>query len=174
MRLSIYVGVSLVALAAGILIAQVAAPPPSPPVTATGDARVTDRPLFDLNGARRALREWKGKVVLVNFWATWCAPCREEIPHLQQARERYSSRGFEVIGIAVDEADAVRDYRDELAIRYPLLLAADGSGQWLSAFGNEQGVLPYSVILGSTGNVLATHVGPLSEAQVTALIEPYL
>lgn len=174
MRVTIYFGVAAVALIAGVMIAQYAGSPQPTVTTASATISAIDQTLVDLTGTDRRLREWKGKVLFINFWATWCAPCREEMPYIQQARERYKDRNFEVVGIAVDEQKPVREYRDELDIQYPLLLAESDPIALLSAFGNEHGVLPYSVVLGVTGNVLATHTGPLLPEQLVSLIETHL
>lgn len=174
MRVIVYLGIAAIALIAGVLIAQHAKSPQSTVMTVSRAMSVLDRPLRDLNGAERHLREWEGKVLLINFWATWCAPCRDEIPHIQQARERYKNRNFEVVGIAIDEQEPVREYREALEIRYPLLLAVEDPITLLGAFGNEQGALPHSVVLGSSGNVLAIHAGPIRPEQLAALIESHL
>src|SRR5690242_13234863 len=74
-----------------------------------GDQRA-DLALADLTGGKRHLTEWNGKLVLVNFWASWCGPCRDEMPLLDAKRTELAGKGFEVVGIAVDEPDAVRDF----------------------------------------------------------------
>ena len=160
MRILIYLGVAAVALLAGALIAQYVQSPQPAVSTAAITSSVLDQPLLDLDGSEKPLREWEGQVLFINFWATWCAPCREEIPHIQNVRERYKGRNFE--------------YREELQIEYPLLLAVEDPIALLNAFGNEQGALPHSVVLSSTGDVLATHTGPLLPDQLTALIEAHL
>lgn len=174
MRLIAYVVLAAGALIAGAFIAQKVQSPQATVSTAASTASVTQQQLLDLTGASRRLQEWEGKVLLVNFWATWCAPCREEIPHIQQARARYRGKGFEVIGIALDEPDPVRAFRDALQIQYPLLLATGDAFVLMGAWGNEQAVLPHSVVLGRSGNVLATHSGPLLPDQLAALIEAHL
>ena len=173
-RLITYLTVGGLALIAGLAISLYWTPPgnkTSPKVELTP---VIDQPLIDLTGSIRHLREWEGKVLLVNFWATWCAPCREEIPLIQQAREQYKDREFEVIGIAVDEEQSVKEYRNTMAIEYPLLLVQGDPIGLLSSFGDEQGVLPHSAILGRTGEILATHTGPLSSDQLEQLIYTHL
>lgn len=130
--------------------------------------------LFDLNGKRRTLSEWQGKVLLVNFWATWCAPCRAEIPGFIEVRERYRGQAFEVIGIAVDRPDYVKNYATELAIPYPILLDPINGGSSLIPWGNPQGVLPYSVLLDQDGRVALTHLGKLSARQLQAQLDALL
>lgn len=89
---------------------------------------------------------------------------------LQRARERYRPKGVEVIGIAIDDASAVRAYRDELAIAYPLLIATADPTEVLSRFGNAYGALPHSVVLSGSGEVVAIHTGPLNAQQLDELI----
>ena len=168
------IALAAAALIAGVLIALLARPPQTTLTTDASSTAVEDQPLVDLSGASRRLEEWRGKVLLINFWATWCAPCREEMPHIQQARERYRDQNFEVIGIAIDELGPVLEYRDALQIQYPLLLAAGDVFRLMAAWGNQQGALPHSVIVDRSGAILATHTGPLLPEQLAALIEAHL
>ena len=172
-RLVTYLMVAALALIAGIAISLYWAPE-NLTHPKNGLTPLIDQPLIDLTGSTRHLREWEGKVLLVNFWATWCAPCREEIPLIQQAREQYKDREFEVIGVAVDVEQSVEEYRNELAIEYPLLLVQGDPTGLLSSFGDEQGVLPHSAILGRKGEILATHTGPLTSDQLEQLIYTHL
>lgn len=173
-RVITYFVVGALALTAGIAISRYW----HLPYTLLGKraeiSSIIDQPLVDLAGTTRRLREWEGKVLLVNFWATWCAPCREEIPLIQQAREQYKDRNLEVIGVAVDQKQPVEEYRDALAIAYPLLLIEDDPISFLSRFGDEQGVLPHSAILGRAGEILATHTGPLTPDQLEQFINTHL
>ena len=173
-RLVTYLTTGALALIAGIAISLYWASPDTTPDPKVELTPVIDQPLIDLTGSVRHLREWRGKVLLVNFWATWCAPCREEIPLIQQARERYKDREFEVIGVAIDEEQSVAEYRNALAIEYPLLLVQGDPMGFLSSFGDEQGVLPHSAILGRKGEILATHTGPLTSDQLEQFIYTHL
>lgn len=115
--------------------------------------------LQDLDHHARTLADWKGKTVLVNFWATWCPPCRQEIPLLIKAQRRYAGQGVEVIGIAVDDPKAVRAFSARMHINYPVLLGEDQAVELMKQAGDGQGLLPYSVLLSSRGSVVATQVG---------------
>ena len=173
-RLVTYLAAGVLALIAGIAISLYWAPTKNVSSSKIGLTPVIEQPLIDLSGSTRHLREWEGKVLLVNFWATWCAPCLEEIPVIQQAREQYKDREFEVIGIAVDKRQYVEEFKNELAIEYPLLLIQGDPTNLLSSFGDEQGVLPHSAVLGRTGEILATHTGPLTSDQLEQLIFTHL
>lgn len=173
-RLVTYLTVGALALIAGVAISVYWAPTKNVTSSKIGLTPVINQPLIDLSGSTRHLREWEGKVLLVNFWATWCAPCREEIPHIQQAREQYKDREFEVIGIAIDKQQYVEEFRNALAIEYPLLLIQGDPTELLFSFGDEQGVLPHTAILGRTGKILVTHTGPLTSDQLEQLIYPHL
>ena len=173
-RLVTYLTAGAFALIAGIAISLYWAPPSNMPDPKVELTPVIDQPLIDLTGSTRRLREWEGKILLVNFWATWCAPCREEIPLIQQVREQYKDREFEVIGVAIDQEQSVEEYRDALDIEYPLLLVEGDPMGLLSSFGDEQGALPHSAILGRTGEILETHTGPLTYDQLEQLIRAHL
>ncbi|HED34781.1 MAG TPA: TlpA family protein disulfide reductase [Gammaproteobacteria bacterium] len=135
------------------------------------------RPAFelkDIEGQMRNIDEWNGKVVLVNFWATWCPPCKKEMPAFIELQEQYSKQGFQVIGIALDDEDSVRDFANTLGVEYPLM-PADHAGLQLSRdYGNHIGALPFSVFVGRDGIITQTHIGELTKSQVEAIIEPML
>lgn len=120
--------------------------------------------LEDLDHHPRTLADWQGKTLLINFWATWCPPCRQEIPLLIKAEQRYASRGVEVIGIAVDDPQAVRAFSAKMHINYPVLLGEDQAVELLKQAGDGQGLLPYSVLLSTKGKVVATQVGAFDKS----------
>lgn len=137
-----------------------------------GDAR-TDLALADLDGGTRRLAEFDGKLVLVNFWASWCGPCREEMPLLDAKRAELANKGFEVVGIAIDEPDAVREFLKESPVQYPILLA-DADEDASIQFGDTRGVLPYSVLIGRDGRILAQRAGNFSADGLERWIAPHL
>ena len=125
--------------------------------------------LDDLDGRRRALAEWRGRPTLVNFWATWCAPCLREMP-LLEARAK-ADPALAIVGIALDDPEAVRRFVRELRIGYPVLLDTPGSGDASVALGNRRGVLPYTVLLGSDGRIQAQEAGDFAdEAELDAFL----
>lgn len=121
--------------------------------------------LPDLENAPQAIAQWRGKVVVVNFWATWCAPCREEIPLFVRLQNKYGDRGLQFVGIAIDRADQVRPYAAELGMNFPVLVGGVDSIEIARKLGNRAGVLPFTVILDRSGKVVATEAGAVKEAK---------
>lgn len=133
-----------------------------------------DYQLPDLEGVTRTASEWDGRVVLVNFWATWCPPCRREIPMFIKMREKYKAQGFEIIGIAVDKKDPVLDYRDTAGITYPILIGDQNAMDIGRRFGNAYGALPYSVFIDQQGRIHSIKRGELSENDVITTLNALL
>lgn len=130
--------------------------------------------LADLNGKLQPLSQWQGKTLVVNYWATWCPPCREEVPALRKVQGKYASNGVQVVGIALDNVVKVREYAAELEINYPLLIAGAGTLTLSRELGNQAGVLPYTVVLDRSGKVAYTHAGAMTEAALAAVLAPLL
>lgn len=161
--------VAILALAAGIYVQLERTRLDTPEVSALTRVR-----LPDLEGNIRTIGEWKGKILLVNFWATWCPPCRQEIPGLIRIQEKHAANGVQVVGIAVDQVDKVRPYAAEIGIRYPILIAGIEALDLARQLGNKSGALPFTVVLDRSGKVVKTHLGLLTEADLEALIAPLL
>ena len=125
-------------------------------------------PLRDLEGRPRSVLEWKGQVLVCNFWATWCAPCREEIPALSRVRAKTSSKGVEIVGIAIDKVANVADFARELKIEYPILIADAGAIDLMRRLGNSAGGLPFTVVLDRVGKLAHRKLGAISEAELEA------
>lgn len=128
----------------------------------------------DLAGTPRRITEWRGKVVAVNFWATWCAPCLEEIPLFMDTRRKHSGRGFEIVGIAVDNALKVAEFTRKFDISYPVLIA-DGSGlELIRKLGNKSGGLPFTVFLDREGRPVRSKLGAFTRTELDALMSELL
>jgi thiol-disulfide isomerase/thioredoxin len=128
----------------------------------------------DLEGRPQTLEQWQGKVVVVNFWATWCAPCREEIPLFVKFQDKYGARGLQFVGIAIDHPDKVRPFAAEFGMNFPILIGGVEAIDLTRSLGNRAGVLPYTVILARDGRLAARETGVTQEAQLEALIAPLL
>lgn len=131
-------------------------------------------PLADLSGKTQALSHGRGNVLVVNFWATWCLPCREEIPALARVHKKYASKGVEVVGIAIDNAFKVREFAAEMKIDYALWIAGPEVLAIAKDLGNPAGVLPFTVVLDRAGKVTYTHAGALTEPALDAVLQPLL
>ena len=147
-----YAAVAIVALLGGAAAAWWRVQPG--PVADEAAATLFAQRFADATGTERALSDWRGKVLVVNFWATWCAPCVEEMPDLQSVRDEYSARGVEVLGVGIDNAKNVAEFRDKLRIRFPLFVAGAGGSELAKALGNQAGVLPYTVLVSRDGRVV--------------------
>jgi len=116
--------------------------------------------LADPGGVKHALSEWKGRPLLINFWATWCAPCRREIPLLKTLRHERAADGVEIVGIAVDFRDAVQHYAREMSIDYPVLVGEQDGLDAIAAFGMDT-VFPFTVFADRQGRIVTLKVGEL-------------
>ena len=135
------------------------------------------RPLFklhDLEGKVRDVKEWDGKVIMLNFWATWCPPCRKEMPAFIELQKKYADKGFTILGIALDEKQAVIDFTDPMGMNYPILLGDQEGMPLTTAYGNRLGVLPFTVIIDRHGNIIHRKRSELTFEQAEAMIKPLL
>ena len=128
--------------------------------------------LHDLDGKPHPLSDYRGHRVLLNFWASWCGPCLEEMPTLSHAQEKFGEHGAIVVGIAMDEPDRVRAFLAAHPVSYPILLGQLASPSTSLQLGDSQEMLPYSVLIDANGSVLATHAGVLSPPQLEQWLAP--
>jgi thiol-disulfide isomerase/thioredoxin len=119
----------------------------------------------------RSLQDWPDQALIVNFWATWCAPCRREIPLLQQLQRDHAGEGFQVVGIAVDFRDKVLAYADEMNIDYPLLIGEQEALDAAAAFGVTTVGLPFTVFSDRQGRIVTAHLGELTAAEADLILD---
>lgn len=105
----------------------------------------------DINDKIRNIKEWRGKVVLLNFWATWCGPCIKEIPELIQLQKTYGAHGLQVVGMAVDDKQAVSQFAAQHGMNYPILIGGSDAAELSKRYGNKLGVLPFSAFINREG-----------------------
>ena len=120
----------------------------------------------DLDGRPRSLGEFQGKVVVLNFWATWCPPCREEMPGFQRLQARWARRGVQFVGLSNEDTAKVAAFSRSLGITYPLWVGGDELGELSRRLGNRLGVLPHTVVFGPSGVATVTRVGAYPEADL--------
>ncbi len=156
--------------------AQATAPLAAAGVAATAPARpdVVTHPEFtlsDVSGQPRSFSEWQGKNRLINFWATWCAPCRREIPLLKDFQEQHAGNGFEVIGIAVDFPEAVSDYAESAEFNYPVLVGEQDAMAVAESSGIEFIGMPFTMFVASDGEFLSAYIGELHQAHLDIVVD---
>lgn len=128
----------------------------------------------DLQGQPRRLGDWAGRAIVCNFWATWCAPCREEIPLLVELRDRYVSRGPEIVGIGIDQHAKIVDFAAKYDIRYPLLVGDVRALDVMRALGNRAGALPYTVVLDLAGSLAYEKLGQVAQGELDRVLDGIL
>jgi thiol-disulfide isomerase/thioredoxin len=126
--------------------------------------------LPDLEQRPQAFSQWKDKTLLINFWATWCEPCRQEIPALTRIQTRYSAKNLQIVGIALDEPERALAFAKSYGINYPVFIGGLGMMDLMHAQGNNIGALPFTIVISPGGAATQTHLGGMSEAEMDALI----
>lgn len=135
------------------------------------------RPEFtlpDVSGTLRHISEWDGKVIAINFWASWCLPCLEEIPQLVELQAHYGKEGFQVIGIALQKAEEITDFIRDHNMNYPVLAGEMEVIPVAESFGNQLGALPFTAIIDPEGEIVYTKQGAVTSEEVIAVITPLL
>lgn len=125
---------------------------------------------LDSNAQSQALQQWKGKTVVLNFWATWCPPCREEMPEFSQLYRRYQDKNVVVLGLATEDIDTVRDYLKEAPVSYPILIGENEAIALSISLGNSKSALPYTVVIKPDGTIANNHFGRVSLSQLESMV----
>ncbi|MDQ2989066.1 MAG: TlpA family protein disulfide reductase [Pseudomonadota bacterium] len=152
---------------------------PAPPVTAVAVPTTDGAPhgpvdalyaqsMNDAGGKPQALSQWKGKAMVVNFWAPWCAPCVEEMPELAALASELAGKNIGVIGIGIDSPTNIAQFAEKFKITYPLYVAGMSGTDLSRQFGNSAGGLPYTVLIGADGQVRKTYLGRIKFDQLKA------
>ena len=142
-----------------------------------GNSLGSFRPDFQLANSTGELvtaADFAGKTVLINFWATWCNPCRKEMPILLDLQRDYGTSGLQVLGIALDDAQRVRTFIQTYGISYLILVGEADVFETSTAYGNTEGVLPYSVLVDKAGTVRWQYAGIIRHAEITKLLSEHL
>lgn len=128
----------------------------------------------DLNGATQNITQWQGKILVVNFWATWCPSCLKEIPTFMNLQTKYGEK-VQFVGIALDDVEAVKTFQQKNTVNYPLLISGDFAGfQLAKKLGNLISAIPYTVVANREGIVIYRHAGELSAKELETVLNPLL
>jgi len=130
--------------------------------------------LADTSGTVFPISTWRGKILIINFWATWCPPCLEEIPVFIELQKQYADKNVQFIGIAIDDPQLVDDYLSFTEINYPILVAQQEGEVLVQKLGNLMKVIPFTLIVNQDNQVILRHPGELSKEKLQQLIEPLL
>lgn len=142
--------------------------------TPTDQVRLPEFALPDLSGKQRNINEWQGNILVINFWATWCPPCLKEMPEFEALQQEFGQKSLQFIGVAIDDAEPVKEFIASKKITYPILLGQDGGTQLAHNLGNVVNTVPFTVIVDKKGHVVKTHMGALESGKLLEFINPLL
>lgn len=172
--LIILAGVAVVVAALLAAVTHFAQPSQQGQAAAADTSSLFAASFVDTQGTSQPLAQWRNQVLIVNFWASWCPPCRDEMPELSALHEKYRGRGLAVLGISTEDVAKMQQFAGEMPVSYPLL-AADFDGMNLAAtLGNDRDVLPYTVILRRDGSIAASYFGRIDSAMLEQALSPLL
>lgn len=173
-----YLGLAAIALVAGVVgffaYRQSAVPPEETAAIQQPAAMPEVLPEFSLQnreGTVQSIKAWPGKSMIVNFWATWCAPCRREIPLLNELNRTRSAEGFQIVGVAVDFRDDVLRYATDIGIEYPILIGEQDGIDAVTAFGVQAVGFPFTAFTDSQGRIINLHLGELTAPQAQVILD---
>jgi thiol-disulfide isomerase/thioredoxin len=146
-------------------------PETSPSLPEGSIERLFASTLIDTTGKSQPFAQWQGKTLVVNFWATWCPPCREEMPAFSRLQTKYAANGVQFVGIAIDSADMVREFSLQYPTTYPLLIGGAEGVELTRNLGNPRLALPYTLIVSATGRPSFARLGTLSEHELDTLLQ---
>jgi thiol-disulfide isomerase/thioredoxin len=171
----IYAVIAVSALGAGIATQLwFAAPAEFSAVSESAPVPLPEPVLKDLDGRTHTLAEWRGKVVVLNFWATWCPPCREEMPEFVRLQQELGGQGLQFVGVAIDEPEEVQAFLKETPVNYPMLIGDDKAPAWADSLGNSVSGLPFSVVFDRNGKKVRVQTGIFRREQVLEAVRPLL
>ena len=146
------------------------APPAALSLPAGSVERLFASQLNDSDGKTQKIAQWRGKTLVINFWASWCPPCREEMPEFSRLQTKYAVNNVQFVGIALDTADNVSRFLQKQAVGYPLLIGGVPGNELAQQLGNANLALPYTVVLGAAGDVRLARLGRVGEGELDALL----
>ena len=167
LAISCLIGMAVFAAAFIVRSGRQATPAPTTDfVSQRALSTLLDGQLNDYEGKPQAFSQWKDKILVINFWATWCAPCREEMPYFSRISENYAAKGVQFVGISTDTPSTVRLFAQQHGVSYPLLIGGPQVIALSTELGNTQSGLPFTLILGRNREALLTRTGRLAAVEL--------
>jgi len=167
-------GLAAVAAGAGFWLQSARQQPAAAASATPGQAAVLDAVIADVAGQPQRLDQWQGKLVVLNFWATWCPPCVKELPAFVRLQRKFGPQGLQFVGIALDGREEVAKFVAEHGIDFPVLVGEEDVARYMQRLGNTIGALPYTVVVTPDAAIRHTHQGEWSEADAARVIEAAL
>jgi thiol-disulfide isomerase/thioredoxin len=163
-------GVVIASMALGIYLRTASREPLATQIPEAAIRQLFATRLNDSNGKPQPILQWRGKTLVINFWATWCPPCREEMPAFSRLQTKYAANGVEFVGIALDTPDNVIAFLKQIPVSYPLLLAESEGMELTQQLGNSRLALPYTVVLGPNEKPRLIRLGKVPEQELDDLL----
>jgi thiol-disulfide isomerase/thioredoxin len=163
--------IAILALAGGIAVKQIFSDQKETTILQTSGLNFK---LPDSNGIMRHSDEWQGKILIINFWATWCPPCLKEIPAFVKLQQEYAEQEIQFIGIAVEEKEPVINFLQHQAVNYPILIGGDHGISLAQQLGNFANAVPFTLIVNQQGQIIHRQAGELSTEQLTEMLQKLL
>lgn len=160
---------AMLALGGGIMVRGLLTPPEQ-----TRPTTLPNFNLADVSGNQHNISEWQGKILVINFWATWCPPCRKEIPEFMALQEQYGDKGLQFIGIAIDDQEPVEDYLATTKINYPILIGGVTGIALANQLGNRVDAVPFTLVVNQQGQIIHRQPGEFSREQIMKIIAPLI
>jgi len=179
-HIAIVLVAGVLSLAAGYGVHHWVTPPRSDTLPRDADAirpQLSQLPLAvlpDLNGAAHNLGKWRGQVIVLNFWASWCPPCRNEMPEFIALQEKYGTRGLQILGVAIDDPEDARRFAESVGINFPVLLGDTEAIELSQQLGNRFSGLPFTVVFDRDGLAVLRHGGEIDRERLEQTILPLL
>lgn len=145
--------------------------PRATPIVTNPGISIYDLELDNLQGKRESLSQWRGKILVVNYWATWCHPCREEMPSFSRLQEKYRANSVQFVGISIDTASKIIEFQKTTPVAYPLLIGDMNAMESSAKFGNTLLALPFTAVFDKQGKLFSTKLGRLAESDLEKQLE---
>ena len=135
---------------------------------------LSDARFNDLNGGEVSLKTWQNKIIVLNFWATWCPPCREEMPELSKMQDQYKNQNLVIVGLSTEDLDTTKNFISEHPVSYPVLAGDMQAMTFAESLGNNQSILPYTVLIDEKGQLVKAFFGRVNQTLLEKTITPLL